>query len=384
MHYPVKALILLALFASPAASAIAQISASTSASSRFERPLSLGMSGIELSRLLTLLRTLGYFQHPAISGNSGTASWAETDRRRHTVAATSTIHGTPPRARGSTTNSAHGSFPVVRVFERTSTIRGMGINPPDNDWTAEQGGLTATRSDALKFAGYNSLRIFVDFDGLMDAQQPSARVDLADAVSEATQRISHAVSDGYKVVVATSLHPSRRLAVMEVPSEENSRFKTAWSALASAVTRTLSPANVALEIMNEPPSEADISHAGYQSYAGSFARSISAVIRAAAPHHTIAIGASDLQWAGALPNLNANDYDGNTIFTFHGYDPGEFSHQGQIAMCRHLDGLPWLRSLFPLFPFVKGDGAFALVSNVDQHHLAVDAQHAAFDDFVDR
>ena len=35
------------------------------------------------------------------------------------------------------------------------------------------------------------------------------------------------------------------------------------------------------------------------------------------------------------------------------------------------------------FPLVAEDDAFALVAHVDQHHVALDAEHAALDDFVE-
>ena len=37
---------------------------------------------------------------------------------------------------------------------------------------------------------------------------------------------------------------------------------------------------------------------------------------------------------------------------------------------------------FAFFPFVAGDDAFALVADVDQHEVVVDAEDAAFDDLI--
>ena len=40
-------------------------------------------------------------------------------------------------------------------------------------------------------------------------------------------------------------------------------------------------------------------------------------------------------------------------------------------------------SAFALFPLVAGDDAFALVADVDQDEVVVDAEHFAFDDLID-
>ena len=47
------------------------------------------------------------------------------------------------------------------------------------------------------------------------------------------------------------------------------------------------------------------------------------------------------------------------------------------------DVCPACGRFFPLFPLVERDGAFALVADVDQHVLAVDAENLAVDDLVD-
>ena len=38
---------------------------------------------------------------------------------------------------------------------------------------------------------------------------------------------------------------------------------------------------------------------------------------------------------------------------------------------------------FPFFPFVERDDAFALVADVDQDDVAVDAEDASFDDLIE-
>ncbi len=48
-----------------------------------------------------------------------------------------------------------------------------------------------------------------------------------------------------------------------------------------------------------------------------------------------------------------------------------------------LDHLPRLGQLFAFFPFVAEDNAFALIADVDQHDIALGAQHAPLDDLVD-
>lgn len=220
-----------------------------------------------------------------------------------------------------------------------SASRGININPPQGNWTAAQDGLSPNRSAALKFAGYDSLRIWGDFNKL--TFPGGSNPNLATGVAQEIAHIQNALDDGWNVMIATSLAANDRLNVMNPGSAANTQFHAAWTAFATAVAANFPAHRVCLELMNEPPNESDISAAGYPAYASVFAPAVFQTIRAAAPNNTIAVGSSDLQWVGAIDALDPADYDDNTIFTFHGYDPGEFSHQGQAHLWKHLDNLPW-------------------------------------------
>jgi hypothetical protein len=104
---------------------------------------------------------------------------------------------------------------------------------------------------------------------------------------------------------------------------------------------------VAFEIMNEPPDEAELAKLGLRSWSTHFAPLFYRDIRQVAPNMTVIIQSSAGGWSEAIPKLRTLDFDSNTIFSFHFYTPGEFTHQGS-----HHDvlyGVP-----FPISGYVGG------------------------------
>lgn len=85
------------------------------------------------------------------------------------------------------------------------------------------------------------------------------------------------------------------------------------------------PALVAFEPFNEPPCDGT-DHPGWPV----FMKALFARARRAAPETTVVIaGACWGSWDG-LTHLDPADYDDNTLFTFHYYDPHIFTHQGTL------------------------------------------------------
>jgi hypothetical protein len=68
-------------------------------------------------------------------------------------------------------------------------------------------------------------------------------------------------------------------------------------------------------------------------------------IRNAAPILTVVVQSSSLGWAETIPNLVAGDFDDNTMFCFHFYIPGEFTHQG--VKYPHFYGVPFPITRYP-------------------------------------
>jgi hypothetical protein len=97
-------------------------------------------------------------------------------------------------------------------------------------------------------------------------------------------------------------------------------FERAWSGLAAHLART-SPGQVLLEVLNEPVFDADPA-AWFP-----VRRRLVSAIRSAAPLHTIVAGGAN--WS-SLDGLLASRpvEDDNVVYTFHFYEPFEFTHQG--------------------------------------------------------
>ena len=97
-------------------------------------------------------------------------------------------------------------------------------------------------------------------------------------------------------------------------------LEKAWGALAAHLART-SPRQVLLEIFNEPVFD--------QNPAAWFPvrRHMASVIRAAAPLHTIVAGGPNWSSLDGLLRSRPLD-DDNVLYTFHFYEPFEFTHQG--------------------------------------------------------
>src|SRR5688572_28103710 len=97
-------------------------------------------------------------------------------------------------------------------------------------------------------------------------------------------------------------------------------LERAWAALASHFACT-PPDRVLLEIFNEPV---------FDRGPGAWfpiRRRLAAAIRRAAPLHTIVAGGTNWSSLDGLLNSDPLD-DPNVVYTFHFYEPFEFTHQG--------------------------------------------------------
>jgi hypothetical protein len=94
-----------------------------------------------------------------------------------------------------------------------------------------------------------------------------------------------------------------------------------WASLAARLGRRFGPEQVLLEIFNEPVFDRDPA-AWFP-----LRRSLASVIRAAAPRHTIVAGGAN--WSSLDGLLRSEPLaDNNVLYTFHFYEPFEFTHQG--------------------------------------------------------
>ena len=163
--------------------------------------------------------------------------------------------------------------------------------------------ITEADLDLIVAMGVTAVRLAVDPRYLRPAY-----------LDEALRRLT-----GRGLVVVLDYHDESR-AIESGPAAVE-EFARVWTGLAEHLARTTSPGEVLLEILNEPVFDREPG-----AWFAIRERLVSA-IRAAAPLHTIVTGGPN--WSsldGLLMSGPVNDE--NVVYTFHFYEPFEFTHQG--------------------------------------------------------
>lgn len=248
-------------------------------------------------------------------------------------------------------------------------IRGMAVTPPnywaraaapgsrryrhppyEGRWDAQNHGFPEARRRAALEAGFNTIRLFLDAGPFMDAQLPGALNSTEGLLALMVENVGHFVAAGFKVVlnVNAELSPPNpafsRAAVLDGPEGENFLlYARALGEISEAVGRRFSPPEVAIELINEPLYSWEWGErAPWPVQAAALWRKA----REAAPRHSLIVQGRDAGYYGALVEFDSDDFDTNTIFCFHPYDPGGFTHQG-IGKNRGLSGLVFPASQHP-------------------------------------
>ena len=224
--------------------------------------------------------------------------------------------------------------PDAPAFTQSGTIKGIGVSPPVDEWEASAYGLSPVRMNALANAGFNTLRVWVPLDEFL-APPVSMDATLARWVAY----IGRAAQGGFRVQVSWASTWEERIEVLS-DAGTRQRFHVALDALCGALGAAFAPRQVALEMLNEPPGE-DLTPGYYASAAPGW----HAACRARAPDMTIILQ-PEAGWHGALARFDLSQYDGNTMFSFHPYAPGEFTHQG-IGSQPHLYNVPMPITRYP-------------------------------------
>ena len=202
--------------------------------------------------------------------------------------------------------------------------RGVNISrwfryPADNSEPHFRGFITDADLELLIAMGVTAVRLAVD--------PPYLRPQWVDeAVARLTAR---------RPVVVFDYHDESR-QIESGPAAVHT-FERAWTALAAHLSRTTSPDQVLLEILNEPVFDGDPA-AWFP-----IRRRLLKAIRAAAPHHTIVTGGPHWSSLDGLLRFEPVD-DPNVLYTFHFYEPFEFTHQGAPWAnwrVRRLAGVPY-------------------------------------------
>ena len=224
--------------------------------------------------------------------------------------------------------------PEAPAFASGGVIKGIGVSPPVDDWDAPAYGLNQARLDALRAAGFNTLRVWISLREFLAPPQ-----SMAATVTRWMAYVDRAAQAGFRVQVSWASTWEERIAVINDPAT-GKRFHAALDALCGAMSKGFPAQEVALEMLNEPPGE-DIAPDYYSTAApGWFA-----TCRAAAAQLTIILQ-PEAGWHGALGRFDLDQYDSNTMFSFPPYAPGEFTHQGTGSQ-PHLYGVPMPISRYP-------------------------------------
>lgn len=222
---------------------------------------------------------------------------------------------------------------VVRTPSPRLNSRGVNVSrwfrfPADDSESHALSFITDADLDLLKFLGVSVVRLAVApaqllAPGMTDCVDPRrlAYIDRAVALF---------ISRGLFVVL--QYHDETR--AMETSMSAVDAFERLWIALARHFG-DFSPDTLALEILNEPVFDR-APRAWFP-----IQRRIVAAVRAAAPHHTIVTGGP--HWSSLDGLLMSAPLDHpNIVYTFHFYEPFDFTHQGALwadARVKNLAGV---------------------------------------------
>lgn len=278
-------------------------------------------------------------------------SWAPALAGAALLVAAATIRLPSQTARAQTPPSP-SAVQTGPAFTRAQHLR-RGINL--SMWYAQAGDYSAARLisfttmedfQRIQGLGFDHVRLPIDPEPLIaERQSGSLRPD-------AMSRLDAAVRDlnSLGLAVVLDIHPGPAWVKDVTGSEDGTtRFFNFWRNFARHYA-TSDPNLVFFEILNEP---FDVD---WYKWAGIQARAV-AVIRSQVPRHTlIATGA---QW-GKLDALVTTEpvRDDNVLYTFHMYEPYEFTHQGANWMppgSIYLHGVPYPSSPENVAPFVAAE-----------------------------
>lgn len=181
----------------------------------------------------------------------------------------------------------------------------------------------------IKAAGFDAVRLAVE---------PVPLLKMNEAERHIIYRTFATYIDGYLAAglnVIFDIHVTGRDPIWNLntlaTSTSDAKFKSYTETVVS-VARFLgayNPQHVALELFNEPPC---ISAARWSE----LQKTLYNVARAVVPNHTLVLTGPCWSSMDELQKIDVNEYDKNTIYTFHFYQPTLFTFQG----------IPWLEGGF--------------------------------------
>ena len=216
------------------------------------------------------------------------------------------------------------SVQVKTAFGRLQHLR-HGINASEwfaqsaNDYSAARTDRYTDAADIALMAklGFDSVRLSIDPVPLEHSMNHGDGPN-ADFLARLDRAVDAMLANGLAVQI--DIHPEGPYKQQVKNSNEGvERFVMLWRKLAAHYADR-DPGKVFFEIMNEPEVSDPYRWAGIQASAAQ-------AIREAAPKNTII--ATGPNWSGISDLLTQHPLpDSNVIYTFHFYEPHQFTHQG--------------------------------------------------------
>lgn len=206
--------------------------------------------------------------------------------------------------------------------ERPALKRGVNLSHWFAQWSdfkPERLHKTITPEDLrlIRSLGLDHVRFSLDQGPLWNAREPAIlNPHYLPLVEEAIDAI---LAAGLDVIV--DLHPSDefKLKLRDDDGfvEQAAQF---WNSLAKVCAKR-DPGRLAMEVLNEPMTQ---DAARWKFIAGR----LTAAIRQGAPNHRVLVAAPGWSSAGDLLRMQPLAPDPQVIYTFHFYEPMDFTHQG--------------------------------------------------------
>jgi len=261
------------------------------------------------------------------------------------------------------------------AFRRAEHLR-RGINlsmwyAQASDYSAARLGNYTTPVDfqLVRDLSFDHVRLSIN-PGPLIAEPPAGTSEVTldpAAMARLDETVRQITSLG--LVVVLDIHPEEDWKKTATNTDDGTaRFFRFWTSFAHHFAGT-DPERIYFEVLNEPEGVN-----GYR-WAGEQARLI-ALIRAQTPRHTII--ATGEGWGGIDGLLQLEPVrDGNVIYSFHDYEPMEFTHQGaswSSEWLKPLRGVPYPSSpeaVAPLLPALTDDVARRQLSGYGQQGWSV-------------
>jgi aryl-phospho-beta-D-glucosidase BglC (GH1 family) len=216
------------------------------------------------------------------------------------------------------------------AFTRAQHLR-RGINlsmwyaQAPGHYTAERLARLITPADfkLIHDLGFDHVRLSIDPEPLIAADtiatEKAAGVVLDPAAMARLSATAQQITDAGLIVVL-DIHPETPWKRYSTTSPKGiATYLSFWASFARYFAHT-DPTKVYFELLNEPEGLDPADWAKEQ------ARAVP-IIRAQVPHHTLIVGGANWNSIDTLVNLQPLA-DTNLIYTFHDYEPMEFTHQG--------------------------------------------------------